>query len=197
MDDGTANLGGNPDLHSALVEYALGNWCASPMVVPDPDPATPLDCPWTKVELRFEISDFAMRALYQLHFLWCRDRGEQLNSLAWARHYSSLLLNGALVPVVAVIGGLPVGAIEVTMFNDPFTGQFCIQPDKAYVLKEFRHKGVFDRIMGQVKAIGDLFSGEKFIVPASPAMSETYRKAIIREGLEPEVASIILVTENN
>jgi len=156
-----------------------------------------MDCLWDKVELRFEISDFAMRALYQLHFLWSRDRGVPLSALAWSRYYANLMLSGALVPVIAVLGGLPIGAIEVTMFTDPFSGELCVQPDKAYVLKEWRHKGVFDRIMGQVKSIGDLFGGEKFIVPASPAMYETYRKAIVREGLEPETASIILVSENN
>ena len=156
-----------------------------------------MDHPWDKVELRFEVSDFAMRALYQLHYLWGLDRDEPLNRDSWARHYASLLLNGAVIPVVAVMGGLPVGTIEIVMFTDPFTGDLCIQPDKAYVFKTFRKNGIFDKIMGQVKAVALLFGAKKVVVPAFANMVDTYKKAIEREGLVAQVYSTTLLTEIN
>jgi hypothetical protein len=159
-----------------------------------------MDCLWNKVETRFEISDFSMRAFFQLHWFWAREQGFELNSRTWANHYAGLLQAGALIPVIACLGGLPVGTIELMLFTEPFSGESFFQADKAFTMREWRSKGIVGRAMMKDVHMGSLarmFGCTKVVVPSTLYMVNIYRKVLVKEGFNPKVHSQTLIMEIN
>lgn len=184
-----------PNLMDRLVEHALDNWCVPPVVVPDPDPDYPMDVDWGRPEVRAEISDLQLKALYQLHYLWAKEEGRSIDDPAWARHYAGLISTGGLIPLVAWGGGMPVGCADVTLFQDPFTCKGVGYADHAWVYPSFRGAGVFAKIMSGCVNLGRLMGIDRAIIPSRPDLVPAYQRAAEKHGWEEHHRYITLVLE--
>jgi len=163
--------------------------------MPDPDPLYQVGLHPPGVHTRTEISDYAFRSLYQLHYLWAREEGRNIDDQAWAEHYAALVVSGAVIPILAQVGRYAIGCADVTLFKDPFTSKAVGYADHAWIHPVFRGEGAFAGIMNGCVNIGRLMGVDRAIIPSRPDLVEAYQRCAARFGWAENHRYITLVFE--
>ncbi len=98
-----------------------------------------------------------VEAAWLLHTAWAAERGSVMDNEAWADQMGRAVQSGRFNLWVARVDGKPVGVAEAHVVYDPTNGENAVFGERAYVLPEFRRRGVFEQITESIIAMADWF----------------------------------------
>lgn len=116
---------------------------------------------------------------------WAEEIHTSFDERLWAKMMVARMMDGALIPIVAYDGDLPIGCVDGAVFRDPMGGALTGMGDHCYVVPSHRNASVARQLIAGCMFIRSFFKCERCIVPVTLRDAPFLERVHAESGFEP------------